>query len=108
MCTLFTLALGPCAVACGLTAINGDACCSVDTGDDPCCPDEPAPVCQCDLIDEQALPPDLLEMLVAIPTQIPALTAVRKPMTTNVVLLSQESARAPPGLVALRCIVLVI
>lgn len=105
---LLSLALGPCALACGLTATTtGDACCAVGADDEPC-PASPEPVCACAQADGVALPPGIVAVPQSQPAQeTPVATVVVPPMAT-VYRQPITGARAPPGLAALRSVILLI
>ncbi len=105
---LFGLVIGPCAFARGLMAVSGEVCCaSVEVSCGPCCPDAPEPQCQCDDADASALLSSLVVLPVsAAPQELLVFLAV--PQSGRSQGFVPVAARAPPGLTALRCVVLLI
>jgi hypothetical protein len=76
--------------------------------DEPCCPNQPVPSCQCDKIDDPALPPLVVEVPISGLAQDLVFTALQQTPSTKAMGLSPGAARAPPGLAAWRCVVLII
>lgn len=108
------LVIGPCAIADGLTAVGGGTCCvpadadaDADTGGGPCCPVEPEPLCQCDDADALALPVGVSVLPVSASAQEPLMQVVAV-ATWRCRRHVPVAARAPPGLLALRSVVLLI
>ena len=102
------LIIGPCAFACGLMALSGEDCCaSTEVTGGPCCPDAPEPQCQCDDADASALLSSIVvELVSAAPQEL--LVHLVVPQSGRCQGYVPVAARAPPGLKALRSVVLLI
>ena len=106
------LLIGPCAFACGLTAINSQvsgeiSCNSADASGGPCCPVAPEPLCQCDDADASALLSNMAVLPLSAASQ-ELLVHLVAPPTWRCQGYATVAARAPPGLKALRSVVLLI
>lgn len=89
-------------------AVSGESCCeAVEGTDGPCCPVAPEPLCQCDDADASALLSGVTVLPVSASSQ-ELLMRLVVPLTWRCQGYATVAARAPPGLKALRSVVLLI